>query len=305
MAGGRRGEVELAIIVALSANVIIAILKLVGAIDSNSSGMFAEAAHSFADSGNQLILLIGVRLALRPADRSHPFGYGKDRYFWTFFAAVMMFTIGATFSLILGVNSLTNPGEVHHSNFNFLILGIAALLESVALWLALRATWSELTQRGFWSAIRQTKDPIKYVVVLEDTAALIGITLAVTGLVLSQVFDVAAFDGVAAILIGLLLGGIALLLGYESRSLLLGEAVDRRTRNGILGVVQTHNAVVDIVDLKTMHLGPEEVLVGLEVELSVDLSSEDASTAVREIETLIQAYMPSATHIFVESVSSP
>ena len=162
---------------------------MVGALDSNSSGLFAEAAHSFADTGNQMMLLIGARFALRLPSKSHPFGYGKDRYLWTFLAAIAMFTIGATFSVYQGVSSIADPGEVHNSTFNYVILGIAAVLEAAALSLALRATWSELRRKGVWSAISETKDPTRYIVVLEDSVALIGIGLVAGGLVLSQVFE--------------------------------------------------------------------------------------------------------------------
>lgn len=286
-------------------NFIIALLKLWGAIDSNSSGLLAEAAHSFADSGNQFILLIGTRLALRPASVSHPFGYGKDRYFWTFLAAVAMFTVGATFSVFQGVSSLTDPGEVLHSNFNYVILAVAAVLEIVALTLALRVTWSELRKKGIWSAIRDTKDPTRYIIVFEDTAALVGIGLAALGLFLAQVYDSAVFDGIAAILIGILLGVIALVLGYESRSLLLGEAVDPESRKQILRSVNGHKQVKQIIELQTMHIGPDSVLVGMELDLDDTLSVDEVERLVRDIESSIREFMPSAIHIFVETVSPP
>ncbi len=281
---------------------IIGILKLIGALDSNSSGLFAEAAHSFADTGNQMMLLIGGRLALRLPSKSHPFGYGKDRYFWTFLAAIAMFTIGATFSVYQGVSSLSNPGEVHASNFNYVILGIAAVLETVALSLALRATWSELRSKGMWSAIRDTKDPTRYIVVLEDSVALIGIGLVAGGLVLSQVFESTMFDGIAAILIGLLLAGVALLLGYESRSLLLGESVSPQARRQIISAIKKHSQVKYIVNMQTMHIGPDSVIVGLELDLDAAMTMDDAEQLIVDVEASIRKTVPEAEHIFIEVV---
>ena len=303
LASSKHNEVEIAIIVALVGNLIIAIMKLVGALDSNSSGLLAEAAHSFADSGNQFILLLGSRLALRRPSKSHPFGYGKDRYFWTFLAAMAMFIVGATFSIFQGASSLSNPGEVHNSGFNYLVLGIAAALETVALWIALRSTWGELRQKGIWSAVRDTNDPTRYIVVFEDTVALIGIGLVTTGLFLSHIFGTAIFDGVAAIFIGLLLGGVALVLGYESRSLLLGESVSPQTRRQIVTAIRKHAKVRNIVNMQTMHVGPDSVIVGLELDLEAPMSVKDAEQLITEIETSIREIVPVAEHIFIEVVA--
>lgn len=302
MSESGHGEVKIAIYAALIGNMIIAGLKLFAAIDSNSSSMLAEAAHSLADSGNQFILLIGLRLALRPPDSSHPFGYGKDRYFWTFLAAVSMFTIGATFSIFQGVQSLTGDGhEVSQSSLNYIVLGAAALLETGALFLAVRATWPELKRSGLWKAVRQTKDPTSFIVVLEDSAALIGIGLAAAGLLLVQAFDLAFFDGVAAILIGLVLGTVAIILGYESRSLLLGEAVHPAVRNRVISAIEAHPNVQDMIDLQTMHLGPEQVLVGIEVHLSDNMSTDAVEQVVQEIEVSVREIIPQADHLFVEA----
>ncbi len=294
-------EVKIAIYAALIGNFIIAILKLVGGFQSGSSGMFAEAAHSFADSGNHFILLIGLRLAARPPDRSHPFGYGKDRYFWTFLAAVSMFTVGATFSVYQGFQALTGDHEVSHSNFNFYVLGAAAIIEIVALYLALKAVWPELRRRGLWSAVRQTKDPTSFIVVLEDSAALLGIGLAAGGLILAQVFESPFFDGLAAILIGIVLATVALVLGYESRSLLLGESVHPRIRRMLLNAIESHPSVHDVIDLQTMHLGPEEVLIGIEVHLQDDMTTDAVEQVVQEVEASVREIIPHADHLFVEA----
>jgi divalent metal cation (Fe/Co/Zn/Cd) transporter len=213
-----------------------------------------------------------------------------------------MFTIGATFSVYQGVSSLSNPGEVHASNFNYVILGIAAVLETVALSLALRATWSELRSKGMWSAIRDTKDPTRYIVVLEDSVALIGIGLVAGGLVLSQVFESTMFDGIAAILIGLLLAGVALLLGYESRSLLLGESVSPQARRQIISAIKKHSQVKYIVNMQTMHIGPDSVIVGLELDLDAAMTMDDAEQLIVDVEASIRKTVPEAEHIFIEVV---
>ncbi len=275
---------------------------MVGALDSNSSGLFAEAAHSFADTGNQMMLLIGARFALRLPSKSHPFGYGKDRYLWTFLAAIAMFTIGATFSVYQGVSSIADPGEVHNSTFNYVILGIAAVLETAALSLALRATWSELRRKGVWSAISETKDPTRYIVVFEDSVALIGIGLVAGRLVLSQVFESTIFDGIAAILIGLLLAAVALILGYESRSLLRGESVSPKTRGQIISAIRKHPEVKYIVNMQTMHVGLGSVIVGLELDLNAAMSMDHAEQLIVDVEASMREIVPEAEHIFVEIV---
>lgn len=190
-------------------------------------------------------------------------------------AAVSMFTVGATFSIFQGVQALNSHEEVTHSGLNYIVLGVAALLETAALALALRATWPELKRSGLWRAVRETKDPTRFIVVLEDTAALIGIALAAAGLLLAQIFGLAFFDGVAAILIGLLLGLVAIVLGYESRSLLLGESVTPAVMRQVVAAVNAHRHVQEVIGLQTMHLGPEQVLVGIEVHLRDRLNTDE------------------------------
>ena len=302
MAGSHQSHVQTAIYAAFIGNLIIAVLKLIAALQSGSSGLLAETAHSFADAGNHFILLIGVRLALRPPDRSHPFGYGKDRYFWTFLAAVSMFVIGATFSIFHGVQSLTgHEEEIGDTTLAYGVLAAAAVLEVIALALALRATWPEIKKLGLWTSIRQTKDPTSFIVVLEDSAALIGIFLAAAGLILGQVFELTFFDGVAAILIGILLGGVAIVLGYESRSLLLGEAVSPIVRREIIAAITSNPQVHDLINLQTMHLGPEQVLVGIEVHLRDNMTTDSVEQVVNEIEASVREVLPLADHLFVEA----
>ena len=292
------------VVAALLGNSAVAFLKLVAALFSGSSAMLAEAAHSFADAGNQLILLLGLRLSLRAPDRIHPFGYGKERYFWTFLTAITMFVIGATFSFFEGVRNLLSPHGISHIALSYGVLAAAAVFEGVAFYLALRSTWAQIGRHGLWRSIRNTKDPAVFTVLFEDAAALVGLALAALGLLLAQVTGIGLFDGLASMLIGLLLGIVALVLGFKSRSLLLGEAVTPQTRRAILSAVRKQEEVQEVVQLQTMHMGPEDILIGLEINLLDELSTDEIERVVDRIEEAIQREVPEAKQIFVECESS-
>jgi cation diffusion facilitator family transporter len=285
---------------ALATDISIAVLKLVAGTLSGSSAMLAEAAHSFADSGNQAMLLLGGRLASRQADSQHPFGYGQEHYFWVLMVSVMMLTVGATYSIFEGVRHLFAPREITNLALNYGVLAGAAAMESLSFAIALKGSWETLRREGLWRAIRRTKDPAIFVVLLEDSAAIVGISMAALGLLLYQLTGIATYDAVASILIGLVLGVVAILIGFESRSLLLGESASREIRNRIRSVVESVPEVNAVVRMLTMHLGPDDILVNLDLEFKDGLTTTRIEELVDDIERDIRYVVPEARRIFIE-----
>jgi cation diffusion facilitator family transporter len=286
--------------IALLANLAIAVSKLVAALVSESSAMIAETAHALADTGNELTLLLGLRLALRPADSQHPFGYGKEHYFWPFMAAISMFIIGGSFSVFRGIERILSPHELQDIKLSYIVLGASAIFDGTSLFLAFTGLREQLVKFGLWQAIRVTKDPILFSVFFEDSAGLLGLALAFLGLFLYQMTGMAIFDSLASILIGLLLGGVALLLGYESRSLLLGEAASPETRQKIVEAVRRVPEVVAVAELLTMHMGPDDILVNMDLNLKGGLTTAHVEDAIDRIEDEIRKAVPQARRIFIE-----
>lgn len=262
--------------------------------------MLAEAAHTVADSGNEISLLLGLRLAARPPDSEHPFGHGKERYFWPFIASLSMFIIGGSFSVYRGIETALSPQAIQDLGLNYTVLAVSAMLDGASFFVAFRGVRHQLANFGFWRAIQSTKDPTLFNVLLEDTAALLGLALAFVGLFLYQLTGIVIFDSAASILIGLLLGGIALVLAYESRSLLLGEAASPETLQKIVQAVRRVPEVVEIVELLTMHLAPDDILVNMELTLKEGLTTTQVEKVIDRIEEEIRKDVPQARRIFIE-----
>lgn len=288
------------ILAALSANLVIACAKLFAALATGSSAMLAEAAHSFADSGNEITLMLGLRLAAKPPDPSHPFGYGMEHYFWTFMAAMFMFVVGGSFSVFQGMSRLLSPQDVEQIGVSYAVLGISAVFDGASFCLAFRKLRTQLAGSGLWHTLRHTKDPTLFTVLLEDSAALIGLALAFMGLFLYQLTGILVFDAIASLLIGLLLGVVAIFLGIESRSLLLGEAASTETQRKIREAVTRLPKVTAIVEMLTMHLAPEEILVAMELNLKDDLTTDQIETTVDRVENEVRKSVPQATRIYIE-----
>ena len=286
--------------VALSANVAIASAKLFAALVTGSSAMLAEAAHSFADSGNEVSLLLGLRLAARAPDASHPFGYGMERYFWTFMASIFMFIVGGSFSVFQGVSRLLSPQELEQIGISYAVLGIAAVFDGISFSLAFRGLKAQLAGSGLWTTLRRTKDPTLFIVLLEDSAALIGLALAFMGLLLYQWTGSAVFGAIASVLIGLLLGIVAMCLGLESRSLLLGEAAAPEIQNNIRCAVMHLPEVTGIVEMLTMHLAPEEILVVMDLNLQDNFTTDQIEMTLDHVENEVRRVVPQATRIYIE-----
>ncbi len=290
------------VITALGANGLIAATKLAAAAMTGSAALLAEGFHSLADTGNQGLLLLGLRRADRPPDAGHPFGHGKERFFWAFVVAVSLFTIGAAFSIYEGVTGLVQ-GE-HAQDLSLVIslgvLGAAFIFEAYALSVAYRQFQQVRQGRSWWEAVRGAKDPEVVTVLFEDAAALVGITIAAGGIVLADITGIAAFDSIAAVLIGLLLGVVATILARESKALLLGEAASDVDRSAMDAAIRDDPATVRVVEVLTMHLAPNEILVAAEVEFRDDLDTNAVEAAVGRIERDLRARVPSVRRIFVE-----
>lgn len=289
-------------LLALGANVGIAILKFVAAAISGSTAMLAEGFHSVADSGNQLFLLRGSRNSrLRPSVR-HQFGQGKETYFWAFMVAVFLFVGGGVVAFMEGLDRLRHPHEAAGGlAFNMVVLGVAAFFEIVV---AFRPALKEFNRRrgsrAVWRTIRDAKDPTLLVVLFEDSVAVLGISIAATGLLLADATGNPAWDGVASMTIGVLLALTAWLLAIETKGMLVGESASRQTRSAIRSAALSIPEVETVERLLTMHLGPDEILVNMDVTVERGLTGEKVEEITARIEEEIFRVAPEATRIFIE-----
>jgi len=297
----------LAVLGALFANALIAVLKLAAALITGSSGMMAEALHSIADTTNQVFLLLGLRFYKRPASDKHPFGFGKERFFWSFIAAIFIFGVGATYAIYEGITKLAHPHPPTHLKWAYIVLAISFVLEAASITLAIYQEVKEAHHEGmtFSVYLRESKDPTAKTVLFEDSAALLGIVIAFTGLLLTD-YQVggsagAYWDGVASITIGLVLAIVAFVLARSSRGLLLGESASPKTIEAIKQAIESHPNVDRVVELLTMHLAPKQILINAHVKIRQGLLTEDIERTVLEVEDRIKQAEPKVEMIFLEA----
>jgi cation diffusion facilitator family transporter len=297
----------LAVLGALFANGLITILKFIAALMTGSSGMMAESLHSFADTTNQVFLLLGLRFYKRPASEKHPFGYGKERFFWSFIAAIFIFGVGATYAIYEGINKLSHPHPPENLKWAYWILGISFVLEAGSIALAIYQELKEAHHEGltFFEYLRESKDPTAKTVIFEDSAALLGIVIAGVGIYLTDHHtgpgDGAYWDGLASIVIGLVLSVVAFVLARSARGLLLGEAANSRSVAAIKQAVESHPNVVKVVELLTMHLAPKQILINAHINVRDDLVTSDIVKTNEEVEDLIKRADPKVEMIFLET----
>jgi cation diffusion facilitator family transporter len=303
-AGGSTGVV----VVALAANLGIAAAKFVAAAWTGSSAMLAEAVHSLVDTGNQALLLLGIRRAERPADAVHPFGYAKELYFWGFVVAVLLFSLGAGVAIYEGVLKLIDPRPVTDHLVNYVVLAIAFVLEALS---ATKAIGEFNRRRGTapaFAALRASKDPALFTVLLEDIAALTGIAIATVGIAITDLTGSPTADGYASILIGLLLGAVAAFMSIEIRSLIIGEAaapsVRRDIQEAIVAEMGAGRPIRAVNEIRTMHLGPRDILVVASVDFDDAVTAADIEAAVARVEATIHTHTPAVRHIFIEGQSA-
>jgi cation diffusion facilitator family transporter len=294
------GEGSKAVLVACIANGGIAVAKIVGFLMTGSASMLAEAVHSVADTGNQALLLLGSRRGARPASEAHPFGYGRERYFWSFIVAMVIFALGSVYAVYEGVHRIIHPEPLESPAIAIGILGLAVLLESWSFKTAL-AEARELRGDMRWiEFIRRTKAAELPVVLLEDVGALLGLVFALAGVSIALWTGDARFDAVGSIVIGILLGAISLLLSREMQSLLIGEAAEPEVEAKIRRALEGARDVKRVIHLRTVHLGPDELLVAAKLELSMTLSVPELCSRIDDAEAAVRAVVPEAKLLFLE-----
>jgi len=289
-----------AIIAALSANLGIAVTKFIAWAFSGSSSMLAEGVHSLADSGNQLLLLLGGRKAKKAADAEHPFGYGRERYVYAFVVSIILFSVGGVFSLYEGIEKLREPHPLEVPWLPVLVLAISLALEGFSLRTAIRESRPSKGQQSWVSFVRRAKAPELPVVLLEDAAALLGLSFAMVGVVLTWITGDGVFDALGTLAIGVLLVAVAIILGIETKSLLVGEGASAGDVTKIRAAVTGGPEVESIIHMKTLYLGPDELLVGVKVAMPGRTVLADVASAINAVESRIREAVPIARTIYVE-----
>ncbi len=294
---------KLVILAALGGNALIAATKFGAAWYTGSSAMLSEAVHSLVDTGNQILLLHGLRQAAKPATTVHPFGYGLQLYFWAFVVAVLIFGLGAGLSILEGVEKIETPHAITNPYVNYIVLSLAILFEGSVWVIALREFRKGKNERSLLGAVHRSKDPTVFTVLFEDTAAVLGLIVALVGIALGQLLDVPILDGVASLVIGFILAITAGFLAWECQSLLTGEGVDPQVREAIRRTALAETGVIGVNELLTMHFGPRDVLVTLSLDFDDDLLAGGVEGIVSRLEQRIKTAHPEVTRVFIEAQS--
>lgn len=289
-----------AIIAAFFANLGIAVAKFVGFLITRSASLLAEAGHSVADTGNQALLLFGGKRGRRPADRTHPFGYGPERYFWSFVVALVLFSMGGLFALYEGIQKLWHPHEIENAVVAYVILGVSIVLETFSLRTAIKESNHVRGDRTWWNFIRTAKSPELPVVLLEDIGAEAGLIMALFGLTMAEITGQPRWDAVGSIAIGALLVVIAVILAIEMKGLLIGEAASDEDVAAIQESIQSAPRVNSILHMRTMHLGPDNLLVAVKVDYDHSLDVPALAEAIDDTEVRLRAAVPTADMIYIE-----
>jgi cation diffusion facilitator family transporter len=286
---------------AAGANLAIAVTKFAAAAITGSAAMLSEAIHSVIDTGNELLLLLGLQRSQRPADPSHPFGYGKELYFWSLIVAVLLFGIGGGMALYQGITNLLDPRPLRNPLWDYVVLAIAFVFEGISFIIATRELLRRRGPKAFWLRLHRSKDPSVYSVFYEDLAALLGLVAAFIGIYLGHQLNNPYFDGAASVVIGAILCIVAVLLIYESSGLLIGESSSPEIVDSVSRIAAADPAVRAAGTPLTMQLGPQSILINLEVELQPGTSADEYVNAVARIEDAIRRQYPAASRIFIEA----
>lgn len=297
------GSSKKVIYAALVGNAAIAVAKFVMATITGSSAMFSEGIHSVVDTGNQVLLLFGLKQAQKPPDEKYPFGHGKEVYFWSFVVALLIFSVGSGLSIFKGIEHILHPTEITNPLLNYLVLGFAMLIEGFVFYIAIKEFNKTRGDHSYLEAIQRGKDPVLFVVLLEDAAAMSGLMVAMIGIALSQVTGNYVFDGIASVVIGIILALVAVLLAVETKGLLIGESASKKVVEGIRDVLNQTDGVQKVNEVLTMHMGPEYILVNLSVEFSDHIRTGQIEQLISQVDQEIKTKFKHVRRIFIEAES--
>jgi len=285
---------------ALIGNSLIAVTKFMASAYTGSSAMLSEAIHSLVDTGNQVLLLFGLHRARRPADTRHPFGYGSELYFWSFVVAIMIFAVGSGVSIYEGMQKLLHPHPVTSPFVNYAVLCLAMVFETGSLYVAIKE-FNKLKGREHWmKAVRASKDPAVFTVLFEDVAAMLGLVIALFALLIAEYFNLPWMDGAGSVFIGVILALTAVFLAYETKGLLIGEAATQDVRDGIRAIIAKAASVVEVNEMRTMHMGPYDVLLALSLDFKDNIKVKTVEDTIYALETEIKAEFPEIKRLFIE-----
>jgi len=286
---------------AFCGNALIAVTKLIAATMTGSSAMLSEGIHSIVDTSNQVLLLLGLKRAQRPASERHPFGHGKEIYFWSFVVAIMIFAVGSGISLYEGVQHIKDPHPIENPNINYIVLALSMIFEGVAWTLAYREFSRTMGHRSILRAVHESKDPTTFVVLFEDSAAMLGLVVAFLGVWLSHTTGLAWLDGAASVVIGLILGATAFWLAWETKSLLIGESAAGDVVDGVRELAEQVTDIERVGEVLTLHMGPEYILVNLSVDFRDDLPAGHMEASIAALSGSIKGRWPRVKKVFVEA----
>ena len=286
---------------ALIGNLLISVTKFTAAILTRSSAMFSEGIHSLVDTGNQVLLLFGISQSKKPADENFPFGHGKEIYFWSFAVAILVFALGAGISLWQGIVHVLNPTPITNYTLNYFVLGLSIIFEGAAWFFAFKEFKLKKGKQGYFQAVKRGKDPVLFVVLFEDSAAMISLFVALLGIFLNQMTGIHIFDGLASIIIGLILAGTAYWLAYETKSLLIGEAAEPEVVQGIKTICSGREEVNRVNEVLTLHMGPEYILVTMSIDFYDTLPVGSIEKAINSMAVEIKVKFPRVKRVFIEA----
>jgi len=295
------GSSKIAIYGAIAANSAIAVCKFVAAFFTGSSAMLSEGIHSLVDTGNGVLLLLGIKLSKKPPDKEHPFGYGNEIFFWSFVVAILIFALGGGIALYEGIRHILHPRQLENVHWNYVVLILAMIFEGAALRVALKQFKTTRRGRPFFQALKESKDSTTIAVVVEDSAALIGLVIALLSVFLGQVSGWVYFDGIGSVMIGLLLVSVAYFFAIECKALLVGEGLGVENIGIIESILEQESRVANYRRPLSLYFGPEEVLVALDVHFIDDLSSDEIENTVDRIEERVKTAVPRVNRIFIEA----